>query len=756
MAPAPGLVLAGGAYALVTVLLAWPLVRDIAGVLPSDLGDPVLNTWILWHNATTLPFTNQWWSPPVFHPSPNVLAYSEHLFGLSLLSTPVYWLTGSPIVAYNVTFLLTFLLSGLATYLLVFELTSRRDAAWLAGLAFAFAPYRMDQLAHLQVLASYWMPLGLFALHRYYRRGEGRWLLLFGGSGLMNGLSNGYYLLFYPLLILPWVLWFTTNEGWWRRTLAVAGIGTVAVMLLTPSLLTYQAAHDDIGLRRTPAEIRTFSADAAGLVSGPPHSVAWSFPEAVWRPEGQLFPGLTTVALVGLALWRVRWRPRGPEPSGLRVVRSAVALVGLVFAAALLVRAVVGPWQLAFPGLPISTVRMDKVIAQGMLAWFLWALLSPPGAWAYRRHSPFAFYCVATFLLFMLALGPEPQMFGHRFMSHSVYSALTWLPGYDSLRAPARFWMLATICTAALVGLSFTRLVPLTHRYRRAGVAVLTIGLLTDGWIALPVVAIPARSAVLDQIDGGLLELPLGLLEHDTTSMLRATDHRQPLVNGYSGYAPPHYAALQAGLATHLPEMLDIVAAHGVRFVRIDRSLDTDGALERFVSAHGGSRLVAQAASEALFELPRRVARRDRPPGSQMLEIAEIRANVNPHLAGQMVDDKLESRWQGGPQVPGQEVWVDLGSPHAIGAVVMHLGPYRADFPRGLAIDLSVDGRRWSEVWAGPLDVLAVRGALHQPREQPLACDLAGRVGRYIRLRTTGADPIFYWSIAELAVLAPS
>ena len=95
LAAVPGWALAGTGYLLVTLLLAFPL---------------------------------------VFHPSPHVLSYSEHLFGLSLLSTPVYWLTGSPVIAYNVAFLLTFPLSGLAAYLLMFELTGRRDASWLAGL----------------------------------------------------------------------------------------------------------------------------------------------------------------------------------------------------------------------------------------------------------------------------------------------------------------------------------------------------------------------------------------------------------------------------------------------------------------------------------------------------------------------------------------------------------------------------------------------------------------------------------------------
>ncbi len=256
-------------YLVATLVLAVPLVPHIGSSLPNDLGDPLPNTWILWHNTTGLPFTEDWWNPSFFYPSTNVLAYSEHLFGISLISTPVYWLTGSPTAAHNIAFLSTFPLSGLAAYMPCFELTRRRDTSWLAGLAFAFAPYRMDQLAHVQVLASYWMPLGLFALHRYYRDPRIPWLALFGICTLMNGLTNGYFLLFYPPLILMWVLWFTPNEGWWRKVAAVAAAGALAVLVLLPSLLTYQRVHEQTGLARSNDETLLFSADVSGLLERP-------------------------------------------------------------------------------------------------------------------------------------------------------------------------------------------------------------------------------------------------------------------------------------------------------------------------------------------------------------------------------------------------------------------------------------------------------------------------------------------------------
>jgi hypothetical protein len=66
-----------------------------------------------------------------------------------------------------------------------------------------------------------------------------------------------------------------------------------------------------------------------------------------------------------------------------------------------------------------------------------------------------------------------------------------------------------------------------------------------------------------------------------------------------------------------------------------------------------------------------------------------------------------------------------------------------------------VDGVDWHEVRSGPTDVVAVVGAMQRPREIPLVFPVGGRVARYIRLRSTASDPIYYWSIAELFVLAP-
>src|SRR5262245_27670740 len=136
-------------------------------MFPADAGDPALNTWLLWWSTRRVPLTAAWWNAPMFYPMADAMALSELLIGLLPITAPVQWLTGNPLLAYNAVFLSSFALSGLAAYGLAKELTHRRDAAVLAGLVFAFGPYRMNQLSHIQMLAYYWAPICLLALHRF-------------------------------------------------------------------------------------------------------------------------------------------------------------------------------------------------------------------------------------------------------------------------------------------------------------------------------------------------------------------------------------------------------------------------------------------------------------------------------------------------------------------------------------------------------------------------------------------------------------
>jgi hypothetical protein len=215
-------------------LYTWPLLRDIRSRLPSDPADPVFNTAVLWWNATTVPFSAAWWNAPHYFPTQGVAAFTENLVGIYPVFSPIYWLTGNPIAAYNVAYFLTWPLSGFSVYLLVRFIAKREDAAFLAGLAFAFTPYRATEIAHIQSLTSYHLPLALLGLHGFLAERRSRWLWLFGAAWLLQSLANGYYMLFGAVLIGLWILYFCSTLRTWRPGVTILGAWLLASMPLIP------------------------------------------------------------------------------------------------------------------------------------------------------------------------------------------------------------------------------------------------------------------------------------------------------------------------------------------------------------------------------------------------------------------------------------------------------------------------------------------------------------------------------------------
>ena len=179
-----------GVYLLLSVLVTWPLVRDMRTLIAGGTTDPVLNAAVLQWNATTTPFSRAWWNPPHYYPTTGVAAFTESLVGVSPIASPAYWLTRNPIFAYNLSVFLTWPLSAFAAYLLVRFLTHREDAAFLSGLSFGFSPYRVVGFPHIQTLATFGIALCLLGMHGYVERRRWPWLMLFGLGGCSSPLRT--------------------------------------------------------------------------------------------------------------------------------------------------------------------------------------------------------------------------------------------------------------------------------------------------------------------------------------------------------------------------------------------------------------------------------------------------------------------------------------------------------------------------------------------------------------------------------------
>ncbi len=304
------IVLAAAALIVITCVYTWPLLPYANSAVAHDRGDPLLVTWILWWTSHTMPLTAAWWNAPAFHPSAGVLAFSENLLGLAPIAVPINALTGSPLLAYNAAFLLSYVFSGLGAYLLAFVLTRCHGASFVAAIAFAFAPYRLSHTQHLQLLSSYWMPVAIAALHLFAAEPKWRWAALFAVSWLLQALACGYYLFFLSILAVLWLAWFALGRLSLRQAIRLGTAWSLAVVALAPVLLGYRSIHAAYGFRRSPVEVVNYSADIAGLLAASPDSLLWSGLRFAEGAESEIFPGLTIVALLiaGLAVWRIPGR----------------------------------------------------------------------------------------------------------------------------------------------------------------------------------------------------------------------------------------------------------------------------------------------------------------------------------------------------------------------------------------------------------------------------------------------------------------
>ena len=291
-------------YLVLAAAYTWPLAIRLNGV-PHDLGDPLLTTWLMWWSGTQggLPLTAHWWNAPIFYPAPGIFAFSENLLGLAPIAAPLTALTHQPLIGHNVAFIATIVLSALGAHFLAYTITRRHDASAIAGIAFAFAPYRLAQAPHIQVLASFWTPICLAALHRYDRTARTRWLLVAVTAWVIQALSCGYYLFFLAALLALWFLWFAVGRWPIRQLVAAVAAFAAGALLLAPLFRGYQVSCNDYGLKRSIGEIRVFSADVAGLLYASGELLAWGWVR-VFQRRVECLSGLTIVLLAAFAMQR--------------------------------------------------------------------------------------------------------------------------------------------------------------------------------------------------------------------------------------------------------------------------------------------------------------------------------------------------------------------------------------------------------------------------------------------------------------------
>ncbi len=519
------------------------LIRGIRVSIAGDLGDPLLNTWILWWNAQQVPLTDAYWNAPSFAPMSNALALSETLLGLTWLTTPLQWMGASALTAYNVMLIVAPLLNGLSAYWLCLVLTSRRDAACIGAIAFAFAPYHAARLSHLQTEMMFFMPLALVGLHRYWATNRPGWLALLAASTALNALACGYFLLYFGVLLVIAVAWLAVSSGDLKKAAAVIAAIGIAAVALAPVMMEYRAVRGDLGLTRPGIEDPGLSADVSSIALGSNHLAVWPIQTPSHRSEIAAYPGIVVLGLLMAAALVVLLRR--PEP--LRLERPPMLLMvvaGLAIA------------TIAYGAIAVE--RPYKVIGAALDVLLIVALVSKPYRNLIRSGSIPAMYVMGFIAAALLSLGPVGRVFGHRFWYKAPFAWLMTLPGYDWARVPARFSSIEVLCLAVLAAFAVVRLWP-------KGVPLLVTAtiaalIIVDGWRVVPVVRVPAPSPAALSADL-VIELPTQGWAEDVRAMYRGSFHRRPVMNGYSGFVPPQYAPLQAELRANCVKSIEALRA---------------------------------------------------------------------------------------------------------------------------------------------------------------------------------------------------
>jgi hypothetical protein len=537
-------------YAALGSVVLWPICNY--GELGSALylGDVRLNAWTLaWNNHAMLDGVPSYWDANIFYPAKQTLALSEHLFGISLFSLPVYAATRNPALAYNVVWLFSFPASALAAHWLAWRYTRDHLAAMLAGVIYAFCFFKiLHGGGHLQIVWSFWLPVAILLLAWWFERPRWGTAIALATVITLQVLSSWYVGVMTILAVAIFFAWQTVELLLARRPLAPGRHApqlALMVILCAAAIWPFAKPYLHGTLESAPAEVRENSARVVDYVLPPAHT---------W--------GGHVAAAAGAYGLNLPYGERAIFAGYIALAASALA-IGVLVGAARDRRPEL--WCLA----AIATLAFACSLGPGKTDWTPFGLISHlPGLSLFRAPARFA-------LLVMLALSVL-----------AAYAARWWQD---------RWGRAGQLLTAILIPLAVSESfmiggspigrpqsfqVPPIYRQ----LATLPPG---------PVVSLP-----------GYREPHLWWLR--ANYQFYSTAHWFPIVNGYSRVDPPDHGWIM-GHMTAFPGVnsANTMRRVGVRYVVLHTDRYPDGAAEILAIARASQdfTLRSRIGESYLFEL---------------------------------------------------------------------------------------------------------------------------------------------------------
>jgi hypothetical protein len=322
-------ILAAAAFLALTVLLTFPQAGQFASVPYQS--DPYFSIWRLGWIAYALRRTPEaMFDANIFHPEPLTLAYSDAMLLPGVILAPLFWSGLNPVIIYNVALFAALALSGLAAFTLARLLTGEFTASFVAGMIYAFAPYRFTHYAHLELQLVFWIPLLLVAIHRSLPRPaawDGALIGAIVGVQLLSSIYAGIFAVMFCAIFIPCLMAITNVRPSRAFITPLILAGAVTLLLALPYALPYLAARSTVGTRSI-EDVRVYSASPVHYAAAPRMNRLYggsAITEPLLSDEINLFPGVGAIALALAGIFG--------GPSRVRYAYLAGAVLAVVMAA---------------------------------------------------------------------------------------------------------------------------------------------------------------------------------------------------------------------------------------------------------------------------------------------------------------------------------------------------------------------------------------------------------------------------------------
>lgn len=356
-------------FVALTAAMTWPQVLHL-GTWIYDNDDPLLSIWRLSWIAHILPTSpTNLFNGNIFYPESRTLAYTDSVLLQGVTAAPLLWIGISNVAVYNIVLLLSIAFSGWAMWKYAAYMTGSSAAAILAGIIFAFVPFRFDHYHHLELQATIFLPLTLLYFERAIEVGSRReaWLMMAAFAAQMY--SCIYYGIFLATALAPIALlrlWLATPAARIAFIRAAVPAVAAATVVVLPYAIAYGANRGSLG-DRLDSEVRLYSATWSNYVATTAENWWYGATATYGKPERYLFPGAIAIALAAVGLITFDRR---------RATLAVVGLCGLIISFGLnspfyeLLRAIALPYRgLRAP----ARAAILLYLALAALAAFGWA-----------------------------------------------------------------------------------------------------------------------------------------------------------------------------------------------------------------------------------------------------------------------------------------------------------------------------------------------------------------------------------------------